>query len=218
MAELRTEEEQIEAIKSWWKENGKSLVIMIAIAVAAVYGFKAWQKQQLEASENASAMYQQLIAVVEPIENADKAENLATAKHLSANLKNDFSDTQYAKFAALLMAKVAVNAEDLTTAEQELNWLLAAEPSPLVKSIAMIRKAQILAELQKYQEALVLVKSVDLAALIVQAAELEGDIHLAMGNKDEARNAYKKALTAMPANASEDLISLKLNDLTEEES
>jgi predicted negative regulator of RcsB-dependent stress response len=116
------------------------------------------------------------------------------------------------------MAKVAVNAEDLTTAEQELNWLLAAEPSPLVKSIAMIRKAQILAELQKYQEALVLVKSVDLAALIVQAAELEGDIHLAMGNKDEARNAYKKALTAMPANASEDLISLKLNDLTEEES
>jgi predicted negative regulator of RcsB-dependent stress response len=218
VAELRTEEEQIEAIKSWWKENGKSLVIMIAIAVAAVYGFKAWQKQQLEASENASAMYQQLIAVVEPIENADKAENLATAKHLSANLKNDFSDTQYAKFAALLMAKVAVNAEDLTTAEQELNWLLAAEPSPLVKSIAMIRKAQILAELQKYQEALVLVKSVDLAALIVQAAELEGDIHLAMGNKDEARNAYKKALTAMPANASEDLISLKLNDLTEEES
>ena len=31
MAEMRTEEEQIEAIKQWWKKNGSSLLIGIAL-------------------------------------------------------------------------------------------------------------------------------------------------------------------------------------------
>ncbi len=41
MAELRTEEEQIEAIKRWWKENGVSLLIGAAIAAAGVFAWKA---------------------------------------------------------------------------------------------------------------------------------------------------------------------------------
>ena len=42
MAELRTEEEQLEAIKRWWKENGTSLIAGVAIAAAGVFGWNAW--------------------------------------------------------------------------------------------------------------------------------------------------------------------------------
>ena len=43
MAEMRTEEEQIEAIKQWWKKNGSSLLIGVGLALAIVFGWQAWQ-------------------------------------------------------------------------------------------------------------------------------------------------------------------------------
>lgn len=217
MTELRTEEEQIEAIKSWWKENGKSLVIMIAVAVSAVYGYKAWQNNQLTSSENASFMYQQLVDTV--LENPQaspsaKKENLATSKHLAKSLKAEHGKTQYARYGSLLMAKVAVNSGDLDIGLQELDWLLEQEPQPLLKSIALIRKAQILAEQTDYSQALSLLKGVSDQSIQVQAIELEGDIYLAQGNPEKARLAYQKAMDNKPLGNAKDVLSLKLNDLT----
>ncbi|OUS39842.1 hypothetical protein A9R01_00035 ['Osedax' symbiont bacterium Rs2_46_30_T18] len=217
MTELRTEEEQLAAIKSWWKDNGKSLVIMIAVAVAAVYGYKAWQQQQITASGNASAMYQRMIALAVPAANADVEENLATSKHLAKSLKEEYTSSQYTKFASLLMAKIAVNSGDLTTAEQELDWVLSAEPKPLVKSIALIRKAQIDAEQGEFDSALELLNGVTVASLTVQAAELEGDIYVAKGDIVKARGAYQKALDNEAVGSAQQILTMKLNDLTAEE-
>ena len=61
MAELRTEEEQVQALKNWWNENGKSLLLWIAVALAAVFGWKGWQQQQAVEAENASVLYQNLL-------------------------------------------------------------------------------------------------------------------------------------------------------------
>jgi len=33
VAEMKTEEEQVEALKRWWQENGKSLILTIAVSV-----------------------------------------------------------------------------------------------------------------------------------------------------------------------------------------
>ena len=43
MAELRSEEEQLDAIKRWWKSNGTSLIIGVVVAAAGVFAWKAWQ-------------------------------------------------------------------------------------------------------------------------------------------------------------------------------
>jgi len=217
VTELRTEEEQLAAIKSWWKDNGKSLVIMIAVAVAAVYGYKAWQQQQITASGNASAMYQRMVALALPAENADVEENLATSKHLVKSLKEEYQSSEYTKFASLLMAKIAVNSGDLSTAEQELDWLLNTEPKPLVKSIALIRKAQIDSEQGEYDSALELLGGVTIASLMVQAAELEGDIYVAKGDSAKARSAYQKALDNKAVGNAQQILTMKLNDLTAEE-
>ncbi len=218
MSELRTEEEQLDAIKSWWKENGKSLVITIVVVVTAVYGYRAWQQQQVDSSETASAMYQQLISVVESAPNADAEKNLATSKHLTNTIKAEFSDSQYAKYAALLMAKSAVNAGDLPAALEELDWLLAASPEALLKSLATIRKAQILTEQKKLEAALDLLKEVSDSSLQIQVDELKGDIYLAQGDEKKARAAYQKALGNQSTAQVKSIISLKLNDLTKEES
>ncbi|MCJ8300269.1 MAG: tetratricopeptide repeat protein [Pseudomonadales bacterium] len=217
MTELRTEEEQLAAIKSWWKDNGKSLVIMIAVAVAAVYGFKAWQKQQITANQNASAMYQRMITLAVPAADADAEENLATSKHIAKSLKEEYQNSEYAKFASLLMAKIAVNSGDLIAAEQELDWVLNSEPQPLVKAITLIRKAQIDAEQGEYDSALKLLSGVTLEALNVQAGELEGDIYVAKGDTVKARAAYQKALDNKAVGSAQQILSMKINDLTAEE-
>lgn len=217
VAELRTEEEQLEAIKSWWKDNGKSLVIMIAIAVSAVYGYKGWQNKQITNSENASLMYQQLIASTVSNSQSDTEKNFATSKHLAKTLKSDFADTQYAKFAALLMAKVAVNNQDLSLAEQELDWVLEQDPQPLVKAIAQLRKAQIQNENKNYSQALSLLSSISVESLKGPVAELEGDIYLAQGDKEKARTAYQQAISNTATSNDNAVITMKLNDLTTEE-
>ena len=61
MAELRSEEEQLEVVKRWWKENGTSLIAGAVLAAAGVFGWNAWQNYQEGKSEAASARYQQLI-------------------------------------------------------------------------------------------------------------------------------------------------------------
>ena len=43
MAELRSEEEQLEVVKRWWKENGTSLIAGAVLAAAGVFGWNAWQ-------------------------------------------------------------------------------------------------------------------------------------------------------------------------------
>ena len=38
---MRTEEEQVEALKRWWQENGKTLLLTLAVALALVFGTSA---------------------------------------------------------------------------------------------------------------------------------------------------------------------------------
>ena len=61
MSELKTEEEQIEAFKSWWKKNGVMLVAAIAVAVGGYFGWQAWKTSQANYTSEASALYQNLV-------------------------------------------------------------------------------------------------------------------------------------------------------------
>jgi predicted negative regulator of RcsB-dependent stress response len=37
--DIKTEEEQIAAIKNWWKENGNSLLMAVVAAIAIIFGW-----------------------------------------------------------------------------------------------------------------------------------------------------------------------------------
>jgi predicted negative regulator of RcsB-dependent stress response len=211
----QTEEEQIEAFKKWWKENGTSTIVGIALSLAAVFGWQGWQKQQLEASYTASATYQNLILIA----NQDMAqlseEQVSTAKHLAETLKTDFNSSSYALFAAFYKAKFAVAANDLEAAELELRWVLAKSPSAEIDAQARLRLSRVLSAKQQYDEALSLVSGEALAYAAL-FDEQRGDVYLALGKSDDARLAYNKAketnqLSEKPVNNA--LLELKLQQL-----
>lgn len=188
----QTEEEQIEAIKKWWKENGTSTLVGIALAVAAVFGWQGWQKQQQESAYSASAMYQNLIGIANTEQGQLTDEQISTANHLAETLKTDFRSSSYAQFAALYKAKFAVAANDLDAAESELRWVLGQSLDPEMAAQTRLRLSRVLSAKQQYDEAMN-VLSGDALAYAALYDEQKGDIYLAQGNNDSARQAYNDA-------------------------
>ncbi|MEX1237520.1 MAG: tetratricopeptide repeat protein, partial [Pseudomonadales bacterium] len=84
-----TDEEQIEAIKKWWDENGKSILIGIVLALGGVFGYQAWDNHVRETGEAASALYEDMLAAMamdDPFGTLDE-ERLATARFIAGQLK-----------------------------------------------------------------------------------------------------------------------------------
>jgi len=216
VAELRTEEEQVQALKAWWDENGKSLLLGIAVALAAVLGWKGWQQQQATHADNASILYQNLLdSVVGAIGPQQDEAKLATANHLHDQLKADYEGTAYANYAALIMARVAVDQGELTKAVAELDWALANQPTESMFILATMRKARILADQGDVDKSLSLVGSLPVGGYAVSLNELKGDLFLLKGDIELARQSYQKAFDATTAN-NRPVLEMKLNDLAAE--
>ena len=61
MESYRTEEEQVEALKRWWQENGRSMIVSVVVAVGLGLGWNYWQAGRQASLENASFTYQQML-------------------------------------------------------------------------------------------------------------------------------------------------------------
>ncbi len=211
-----TEEEQLEALKRWWNENGKSTVVGVAVVVAGYFGYQGWQSNQQAQAEMASARYQDILEAVEVAPGqALSEEKRATVVHLSEGLKTDHASSLYASQAALFLAKLAVEQNDLDKAAAELQWVLAKDVDASVSKITRNRLARVLLAQEKYDEALQQVASTDAGSFTSLFAETRGDILLAQGDTKMARAAYELAQQNMGEadNARAALLAMKLDDL-----
>ncbi|MBU2709968.1 YfgM family protein [Zooshikella harenae] len=199
MDSYRTEEEQIEVIKQWWKENGSAIVVGLAIALAGVFGYKAWNNYQDAQAAEASALFQDVINVVNKGQFGTLSENdLSTFNHLVGKLKTDYSSSTYAQFGALLRAQQGVKDEDLEKAQQELQWVLDQKPEENIELLAKLRLARVVfaQNAENAQQALDLIKNVNAKAYLMSYEHAKGDFYIALNKLSEARDAYTKAIAA----------------------
>ncbi|MDO6564872.1 tetratricopeptide repeat protein [Amphritea sp. 1_MG-2023] len=210
---MRTEEEQVEALKSWWKENGKTLLLGIALALAVVFGWKGWQNNQRVAAENAAVVYQNLVQAV-ALASAPQAtdDQRTTATHLAKTLKDEYGDTAYARFGALFSARLYVDSGDYSAAVNELDWILAQSPDEVMATITTMRKARVMSAMDDVDAAIRLLDGLKAQSFSVSVAELKGDLYLRLGQVDNAREAYQAAVADAPQ-GERPLLSLKLDSL-----
>ena len=210
-----SEEEQIEALKRWWDENGKSTLVSVVIVVAGYFGWQGWQDHQRNQAETASAVYQNLVeaSLAEPA--ALSEEKRATATHLAQQLKNEHGSSLYAQNAALVMAKLAVESNELDKAAEELSWVLSQNPQQGVALITRLRLARVQAAQGNYDLALQTLEGVEAETFTAAYAEVRGDIYLAQNKTGEARAAYQLALDKLlPSQGGQrNLLQMKLDDL-----
>ncbi|HBQ07499.1 MAG TPA: hypothetical protein DD835_02305 [Halomonas sp.] len=216
MADLRSEEEQLDVVKRWWKENGTSLIAGAVLAAAGVFGWNAWQNYQEGQSEAASARYQQLVTITAA--NSLEDDQLAAARELIGELTDQHGRTLYAELAQLLEARLAVQEGDLAAAKQALQDVASNSSRRYVQSLAWLRLARIEVAEGNPEAALALLDQPISDALAAQQANVRGDAFLAQNQPEQARDAWQTAQSiAQTQNQPLYGVQFKLDDLGAEE-
>lgn len=216
MAELRSEEEQLDVIKRWWKENGTSLIAGAVLAAAGVFGWHAWQNYQDGQAEAASVRYQQLMNMTAG--NTLEEDQLASARELVSEINDEHGKTLYAELAQLLDARLAVQQGDLEAAKNALEGVANDSSRRYVQSLAWLRLARIEIAEGNPEAALNLLDEPISESLAAQHADVRGDAYLALGETDQAREAWQNALElASTQNQPLYGVQFKLDDIGAEE-
>ncbi len=184
------EQEQLEELKTWWKQYGNlvtAIVTGVALAVAAWQGWNWWQRSQ---TVQASAIYSVL-------EQAAATRDAKKIRESAGELIEKYPGTGYATMGAMLSARAQVEFGDPKTALAQLEWVSKNGKDEIMRDLARLRLATLHADEKAYDEALKLLSDAPLDALIPRFSELKGDVLLAQGKKPEAMAAYTAALAAL---------------------
>ncbi len=205
MINYETDEERAEAIKKWWKENGSSVIVGVGVGLAAIFGWRAWIDYRESVGQQASAAFERLLAATD----TDTAQSALTQSKL---LREEFSSTVYATLAALVQARLELEAGNLAGARGALEQAIADSPDPGLTRIAALRLTRVLIAEGDLAGAASLIAKHDKSIGFSGAfAALRGDIAAAQGRTADARAAYEQAITAGAPNP--DQLHMKLADL-----
>jgi predicted negative regulator of RcsB-dependent stress response len=217
VADHITEEEQIEALKRWWDENGKQVVLAIVLTVGGYFGWQAWTDHLDDQTAAASLVYQEMLDNMDGAAAGDvlDADKQAEISQLAETLKQDYSSTQYAFYAALIKAKLAVENTDLSAATVELQWAMDNADEAVNENIARLRLARVEAAAGNLDAALQLVQGVDAGELKSAFDEAKGDFYQQQGNAGAAYSAYEAAMMGIDAgnSSASQLLQLKISQV-----
>ena len=202
-----TEEQQVEALKKWWKENGSSIITGLLLGLAILFGAKSWFAYQERTAENASNIYATLMTAL-------NSGDYGVVTQKAGMLIADYSGTPYASLAALAVARVKLEEDELEAARAQLQWVLDNAGSDLIRETARLRLVRVLTAEGSYEQAEALINEAGASeAFAPLYRELHGDIHLARGDLASARAEYEHALAAMTPDMPErQLVQLKYDN------
>jgi len=186
--EYETEEQQVEALKKWWKENGTSLIVGLFVGVSALFGWRYYVQQNSVHAVHASDIYMQVMQSTVTQNVDDRIIDFQN------QLINEYADTPYAALSALALAKVEYEKGNAESAVAQLELAIKHANDDVIKQIASLRLASVYLEQKKYDEALTLLNTKHDSAYDARYEELKGDLFSARGDVAEARAAYDKAI------------------------
>ena len=201
MEQYETEEQQVEAIKRFWKENGLALVIGALLGLGGLLGWRYYNDSQIAAKEQASFAYEKASEELLKGESGFSQGKTFIDSH---------SDTGYAMLMALEMAQQAIERKDLSEAAKQLEFVASNAKLSAVQSVAQLRLARIQIEQGEFELALVSADKVTDEAFKGQSQEIKGDVYLAQQLFDKARAAYSSALET---NGRDQVLKMKLDNL-----
>ena len=201
------EQEQLDALKQFWKQYGTLIITLAFLGLAAFAGVRGWNYYQRGQSEQASALFGKL-------EEALRKNDVAQIGSLGAEIIDKYGSTAYGPMAALLLARRNYESGDAPAAATRLQWAIDKAGDDETVALARLRLAGIRLDEKKYDEALALLDAKHAPAFAPLYADLRGDVLAAQGKAAEARAAYKIALEKSPPNSNyRSVVQIKLDAL-----
>ena len=218
MAIDSADEENVEALKKWWQENGKQLLVSVFVVLGGIGGWDLYQNSEQESRNAASDIYEEILALTlktdnEPLSNSER-ENIIS---YGQQLREEYPTSSYASFGTLFAAAAEVENRNLSQAEILLNWILENSTGGLFSSTedgllltTKLRLGRVLLAQGDAARALDFVNTVDPKEFETGFAELRGDIYVALDQLEEAQDAYS---IAQQAGSNSDALRMKLQEL-----
>ncbi len=204
---METEQEELEALQKWWKENGRTVVVGLVLGLGGVFGWTAWQSRVEATAERVSVVYQ---SMVEMAASDDHSEALLRADQIV----RDQPDSEYAALAGLLGAKSAFAIGRTDDANRLLGWVVENASRAELRDVARIRSARLLLDQGESDAALTMLAQISTSAFAATVEELRGDILIGDRQSEAAAKAYQTALASdSMTSATRARLQMKLDDL-----
>ena len=201
------EQEQLDELKSWWKQNRSLITLIVVAASLTIAGIQGWRYYQDKQGLDAGVLYAQL-------QTAMGGGDLKKVQDIASSMIESYPGSAYSAYAALAGARAAYSSGDATAARARLQWVADNAKEDELREIARLRLATVLLDEKKYDEALKLLETRHGDPMKALYANLKGDVLAAQGKNGEARAAYQLALDRSDAKGSlRSLVQLKLDAL-----
>lgn len=193
------EDEQLDAVRSFFRNNGKAMVVGVVLGIGALFGWRYWQSNQQQTSANVSMSFDQAI------EHSNNMANL--------NAFVQANENTYGVFAALKLAQEYVDKGDFANARQQLLWAQRHTKDDNLLSTVNLRLARVQQQEKQFDDALKTLDAVQKGGWFAQAQAIRGDVLAEKGDVKGAREAYRLASESDPSPVLEELLRIKLNNL-----
>lgn len=202
------EQEQLEILKSYWKQYGKKAITLVIAVIFGIYGWLKWQEKREHDKERASSYYETFLA---ELEQQNKAAIEAQAKYILTN----FPNSPYSLFVVFTLAKKAVEENQLDAAVKQLEQAITLAKGTPFDHVARLRLARVFLAKKQPKDALqVLATSETPGFYQALYEELKGDCYALEGKPEEARRAYRLALAkGLPGKPKNMILQMKLDNL-----
>ncbi len=199
------EQEQLDQLKHFWATWGNLITAVVVVAALAFAGWNGWQYWQRTKATQAAALFDEL-------DRGAQAGDTARVERALADMKDKFSGTAYAQQAGLLAAKALHEKGNADASRSALAWVAQNAVDPGYQAIARLRLAAELLDSKSYDEALKELSNNVPKEFVPLVDDRKGDIYLAQGKRDEAKDAYRKAWTGLADRGEyRRLVEIKLN-------
>ena len=186
---VQSGDESKEMLSEWWHDYGKYFIAGAVLGIMAIAGWKGWDYYTETRATEAATHYEEMLDYIALEDEQDATQILNT-------LRDEYATTTYATFASLAMAKFKIEQEQLEEATADLRWVTEHAQYEELRSLAWVRLARILMELEQFDEAREIVVNYIFPRGIEElASEIHGDYLTRQGNYEQAQEAYQRAIS-----------------------
>jgi len=199
------ENEQVDALRRFFANNGKALAVGVVIGIAALGGWRYWSSHQQDSAKTVSAEYQKVTSAMQ----AGKPETLEAVNTFASENSNT-----YGALAALDLAKQYVDSNQLDKAATLLQNGLKDTKDANLQAVINLRLARIQLQQNQADAALKTLDGVKGDGWTAIVADIRGEALLSKGDKQGARDAWSKGVESDASPALKQMMQMKMNNLS----
>lgn len=204
------EQEQVDALKAWWKQYGNRAVAAAVVFAVAVGAYRGWEWYSAKQTQEAAALFDGLRQQL-------AANDLKKIRDVGGQVIDKYPRTVYAVDAAMIVAKANFESGDSKSAKAQYQWVMDHAKQSQSRDLARLRLATVLLDEKALDEALKLVNTAHAPAFDALYNDLRGDVLSLQGKPGDARAAYQAALDKLPKESSfKGYVQIKLDALGEQ--